>query len=159
MSRVQLALRVSDLQGSIDFYRSLFGVEPAKRRPGYANFAIAEPPLKLVLIQSDEATRGTGPKGALNHLGIEVDSSDEVTGARTRLGDAGLATFDEDDTTCCYALQDKVWVHDPAGAPWEVYVVKDENPANAQPATTSVPVLASASASASPCCAPSGSNA
>jgi catechol 2,3-dioxygenase-like lactoylglutathione lyase family enzyme len=155
MSRVQLALDVVDLEASVAFYSTLFGVEPHKRRPGYANFAIAEPPLKLVLIQSDEATRGTGPKGALNHLGIEVDSSDEVTGARTRLADAGLATFDEDDTTCCYALQDKVWVHDPAGAPWEVYVVKDENPANAQPATTSVPVLASAS----PCCAPAGADA
>lgn len=157
MSRVQLALDVVDLEASVAFYSTLFGVEPHKRRPGYANFAIAEPPLKLVLIQSDEATRGTGAKGALNHLGIEVDSSEEVTGARTRLADAGLATFDEDDTTCCYALQDKVWVHDPAGAPWEVYVVKDENPANAQPATASVPVLASASAS--PCCAPAGADA
>ncbi len=108
MSRVQLALDVVDLEASVAFYSTLFGVEPRKRRPGYANFAIAEPPLKLVLIQSDEATRGTGAKGALNHLGVEVGSGEEVTAARTRLADAGLATFDEDDTTCCYALQDKV---------------------------------------------------
>lgn len=152
MSRVQLALDVVDLDASIDFYSTLFGVGPHKRRPGYANFAISEPPLKLVLIQTDGATRGTGAKGALNHLGVEVDSVEEVAGARTRLTDSGLATFDESDTTCCYALQDKVWVHDPAGAPWEVYVVKDENPANAQPATASLPVLESSPA----CCTPAG---
>ncbi|MCM3553827.1 VOC family protein [Janibacter melonis] len=155
MSRVQLALDVVDLEASVAFYSTLFGVEPHKRRPGYANFAIAEPPLKLVLIQSDEATRGTGAKGALNHLGVEVGSGEEVTAARTRLADAGLATFDEDDTTCCYALQDKVWVHDPAGAPWEVYVVKDEDPADARPATASLPALGSPS----PCCAPGGADA
>ncbi|WP_298887833.1 ArsI/CadI family heavy metal resistance metalloenzyme [uncultured Serinicoccus sp.] len=152
MSRVQLALDVVDLDASVDFYSTLFGVGPHKRRPGYANFAISEPPLKLVLIQTDGATRGTGAKGALNHLGVEVDSVEEVAGARTRLTDSGLATFDESDTTCCYALQDKVWVHDPAGAPWEVYVVKDENPANAQPATASLPVLESSPA----CCTPAG---
>lgn len=152
MSRVQLALDVVDLEASVAFYSTLFGVEPHKRRPGYANFAIAEPPLKLVLIETDEATRGTGAKGALNHLGVEVDTGEEVAGARTRLADAGLATFDEDDTTCCYALQDKVWVHDPAGAPWEVYVVKDEDPADARPATASLPLLGSPSA----CCAPAG---
>ncbi|GAA4874167.1 ArsI/CadI family heavy metal resistance metalloenzyme [Serinicoccus chungangensis] len=152
MSRVQLALDVVDLDASVDFYSTLFGVGPHKRRPGYANFAISEPPLKLVLIQTDEATRGTGAKGALNHLGVEVDSVDEVEGARTRLTDSGLATFDESDTTCCYALQDKVWVHDPAGAPWEVYVVKDENPADARPATASIPVLEPSAA----CCTPAG---
>ena len=155
MSRVQLALDVVDLDASVDFYSTLFGVGPHKRRPGYANFAISEPPLKLVLIQTDEATRGTGAKGALNHLGVEVDSVDEVEGARTRLTDSGLATFDESDTTCCYALQDKVWVHDPAGAPWEVYVVKDENPADARPATSSLPVLDLAPE----CCAPAGADA
>ena len=85
MSRVQLALDVVDLEASVAFYSTLFGVEPHKRRPGYANFAIAEPPLKLVLIQSDEATRGSGAKGALNHLGVEVGSGEEVTAARTRL--------------------------------------------------------------------------
>src|SRR3954468_18043434 len=105
MSRVQLALRVSDLQGSIDFYRSLFGVEPAKRRPGYANFAIAEPPLKLVLIEG-EPDRST----VLDHLGVEVATTDEVSAAAARLSGLGLATLAENDTTCCYALQDKVWV-------------------------------------------------
>ena len=128
-SRVQLALNVSDLDASIAFYRRLFGVEPHKLRPGYANFAIAEPPLKLVLIEVPEAERGTGTVGALNHLGIEVASTAEVTAHADRLRDEGLVAVDEMDTTCCYALQDKVWVHDPAGAPWEVYTVKDDDPA------------------------------
>jgi catechol 2,3-dioxygenase-like lactoylglutathione lyase family enzyme len=119
MSRVQLALRVADLEGSVEFYSKLFGAEPAKRRPGYANFAIAEPPLKLVLIEGsdDEPTR-------MDHLGVEVASSDEVTAAADRLQGAGLATFEENDTSCCYALQDKVWVTGPGAEPWEVYVVK-----------------------------------
>ncbi len=119
MSRVQLALRVADLEGSIAFYSKLFGVEPAKRRPGYANFAIAEPPLKLVLIEGEpgEATR-------MDHLGVEVEDTAQVTAAAQRLKDAGLATFEENDTSCCYALQDKVWVHGPGSEPWEVYVVK-----------------------------------
>jgi catechol 2,3-dioxygenase-like lactoylglutathione lyase family enzyme len=130
MSRVQLALNVSDLEASVAFYASLFGVEPHKRRPGYANFAVDEPPLKLVLIEVSDAERGTGVHGALNHLGVEVGSSDEVDAGAARLAAAGLATFDEKDTTCCFALQDKVWVHDPAGAPWELYTVKDEDPAS-----------------------------
>ena len=140
-SRVQLALNVSDLEASIAFYSAMFGVEPHKRRPGYANFAIAEPPLKLVLIETSVDTRGTGASGALNHLGVEVASSDGVASARARFTDAGLASFDENDTTCCYALQDKVWVHDPAGAPWEVYTVKDDDPADARPATASLEIL------------------
>jgi catechol 2,3-dioxygenase-like lactoylglutathione lyase family enzyme len=123
MSRVQLALRVSDLEGSIDFYRSLFGVEPAKRRPGYANFAIAEPPLKLVLIEG-EPDRST----VLDHLGVEVATTDEVSAATARLSGLGLATLEENDTTCCYALQDKVWVHGPGNEPWEVYTVKADAP-------------------------------
>ena len=123
MSRVQLALRVSDLEGSIDFYRSLFGVEPAKRRPGYANFAIAEPPLKLVLIEG-EPDRST----VLDHLGVEVATTDEVSAATARLSGLGLATLAENDTTCCYALQDKVWVHGPGDEPWEVYTVKADAP-------------------------------
>src|SRR6478672_8027537 len=119
MSRVQLALRVSDLEGSIEFYRSLFGVEPAKLRPGYANFAVEEPPLKLVLIEGepDQPT-------VLDHLGVEVFSTAEVVAAAGRLTDAGLPTVAENDTSCCYALQDKVWVHGPGREPWEVYVVK-----------------------------------
>ncbi|MGW4200767.1 ArsI/CadI family heavy metal resistance metalloenzyme [Streptomyces sp. NPDC004726] len=119
MSRVQLALNVADLEGSVAFYSKLFGVEPAKRRPGYANFALTTPPLKLVLIEGEpgQATR-------LDHLGVEVSSTEEVTAATTRLKDAGLATFEENDTSCCYALQDKVWVTGPGKEPWEVYVVK-----------------------------------
>ncbi|WP_329559898.1 VOC family protein [Streptomyces uncialis] len=119
MSRVQLALNVADLEASVVFYTQLFGVEPAKRRPGYANFAIAEPPLKLVLIEGEE-----GQDTRLDHLGVEVDSTETVTAATARLKDAGLATFEENDTSCCYALQDKVWVHGPGREPWEVYVVK-----------------------------------
>ncbi|MEU8468712.1 ArsI/CadI family heavy metal resistance metalloenzyme [Streptomyces sp. NPDC029006] len=119
MSRVQLALHVADLEASVVFYAKLFGVEPAKRRPGYANFAITAPPLKLVLIEGEP-----GQETRLDHLGVEVDTTDEVTAAATRLKDAGLATFEENDTSCCYALQDKVWVHGPGKEPWEVYVVK-----------------------------------
>jgi catechol 2,3-dioxygenase-like lactoylglutathione lyase family enzyme len=121
MSRVQLALRVSDLEGSIAFYTKLFNTEPAKLRPGYANFAIQQPPLKLVLIEGDG-----GQPTVMDHLGVEVFSTDEVTAATTRLTDAGLITITEDDTTCCYAVQDKVWVHGPGNEPWEVYTVKDD---------------------------------
>jgi len=132
VSRVQLALRVSDLEGSIAFYSKLFGTTPAKRRPGYANFAIAQPPLKLVLIEGE----GDAPT-ALDHLGVEVETTAQVTDATTRLSEAGLATFEENDTSCCYALQDKVWVHGPGKEPWEVYVVKadaDTLDKNATPA-------------------------
>ncbi|MBP2706464.1 VOC family protein [Microbispora sp. RL4-1S] len=119
MSRVQLALRVADLEGSVAFYSKLFGVEPAKRRPGYANFAIAEPPLKLVLLEG-----AAGEETRMDHLGVEVEDTAQVAAAAERLKEAGLATLEENDTTCCYALQDKVWVHGPGREPWEVYVVK-----------------------------------
>jgi catechol 2,3-dioxygenase-like lactoylglutathione lyase family enzyme len=121
MSRVQLALRVADLEGSVAFYSKLFGAEPAKRRLGYANFAIAEPPLKLVLIegQPGEPTR-------MDHLGVEVETAGEVTAATARLAAAGLATVTEEDTACCYVVQDKVWVTGPGQEPWEVYVVKGD---------------------------------
>ncbi|MFD8639147.1 ArsI/CadI family heavy metal resistance metalloenzyme [Streptomyces zaomyceticus] len=119
MSRVQLALRVADLEASIAFYSKLFGAEPAKRREGYANFAITEPPLKLVLIEGE-----SGEDTRLDHLGVEVASTEQVNAATTRLKDSGLATFEENDTSCCYALQDKVWVTGPGKEPWEVYVVK-----------------------------------
>lgn len=132
MSRVQLALNVSDLQASIDFYSTMFNVAPHKLRPGYANFEVENPPLKLVLIEVGDDVRGHGVSGALNHVGVEVFSDQEVTETANRLTEAGLATFDETDTACCYALQDKVWVSDPAGVPWEVYVIKDDDPANAQ---------------------------
>jgi len=146
MSRVQLALNVADLEASVAFYSTLFGVQPHKRRPGYANFAIEEPALKLVLIEVGEDARGHGTTGALNHLGVEVDSVAEVETGSARLAEAGLATADELNTTCCYALQDKVWVHDPAGAPWEIYAVKDDDPAGARPATASLEILSNASA-------------
>ncbi|MFC8257161.1 ArsI/CadI family heavy metal resistance metalloenzyme [Streptomyces sp. NPDC057291] len=119
MSRVQLALRVPDLTASIAFYTKLFGTEPTKLRDGYANFAIAEPPLKLVLVEGN-----AGEDTRMDHLGVEVESTDAVHAATTRLSEAGLVTAEENDTTCCYAVQDKVWVHGPGQEPWEVYVVK-----------------------------------
>lgn len=121
MSRVQLALSVADLEGSIAFYTALLGTGPAKRRPGYANFAVTEPPLKLVLIEGEP-----GQDTRLDHLGVEVATTEAVTAASTRLAAAGLTTDDEPDTTCCYAVQDKVWVHGPGREPWEFYVVKAE---------------------------------
>src|SRR3974390_2120278 len=117
MSRVQLALNVSDLDQAIGFYSKLFGAEPAKVRPGYANFAISEPPLKLVLIE------GSGQPGSLNHLGVEVASTDEVAAAQTRLAGEGLSCATEDQVACCYALQDRVWGDGPDGEPWEIYTV------------------------------------
>jgi len=128
MSRVQLALNVSDLDEAIEFYSKLFATRPAKVRPGYANFVIAEPPLKLVLVEQAPSIRGNGVAGALNHLGIEVETAEEVGAASRRLMDEGLATQLEEKTTCCYALQDKVWVHDPDGSPWEVYTVLADAP-------------------------------
>jgi catechol 2,3-dioxygenase-like lactoylglutathione lyase family enzyme len=141
MSRVQLALRVADLDASIEFYSKLFGSEPAKRRPGYANFAIIEPPLKLVLLEGE-----AGQATVMDHLGVEVETTDQVTAATERLASEGLATTTEDDTACCYAVQDKVWVTGPGAEPWEVYVVKGD-----------ADVLDKAADSA--CCAPSEANA
>jgi catechol 2,3-dioxygenase-like lactoylglutathione lyase family enzyme len=146
MSSVQLALNVADLDASVEFYSKLFGTEPAKRRPGYANFAIAEPPLKLVLIEGQP-----GQETQLDHLGVEVASTDDVTAATTRLKDAGLATFEENDTSCCYALQDKVWVHGPGKEPWEVYVVKaDANQLGEAPVLTGDACCTTPDASAEP---------
>jgi catechol 2,3-dioxygenase-like lactoylglutathione lyase family enzyme len=126
MSRVQLALNVSDIDQAVDFYGKLFGAEPAKRRPGYANFAIADPPLKLVLIEDKERVAGTG--AALNHLGVEVDTSQEVAAAQARLAGQSLDTQLQEGTACCYAVQDKVWVNDPDGAAWEWYTVLADSP-------------------------------
>jgi catechol 2,3-dioxygenase-like lactoylglutathione lyase family enzyme len=117
MSRVQLALNVDDLDEAIAFYSKLFHTEPAKVKPGYANFAIAEPPLKLVLLENP------GHGGTLNHLGVEVRSSDAVHEEIARLAGEGMLTEEEIDTTCCFATQDKVWVTGPAGERWEVYAV------------------------------------
>ena len=122
MSRVQLALNVDDLQQSIAFYSRLFGTEPAKVREGYANFAVAEPPLKLVLIESP------GRGGSLNHLGVEVDDPDAVDREQARLGAAQLESQDERGVVCCYAEQDKFWVEGaPNGERWEVYTVLEDS--------------------------------
>jgi predicted enzyme related to lactoylglutathione lyase len=115
--RVQLALNVSDLDAAVDFYSKLFDTTPANLRPGYANFAIDEPPLKLVLVE------GHGQPGSLNHLGVEVEDTDQVAATQRRLADSGLATATEDEVTCCYAVQDKVWVDAADGEPWEIYTV------------------------------------
>lgn len=151
MSRVQLALNVDDLEEAIRFYGKLFDAEPAKRRPGYANFAIEEPALKLVLMENP------GKGGTLNHLGVEVATTDEVGKATERLAQEGLITREEEGVTCCYAVQDKVWVSDPDGAPWEVYTVLADAP---QTVTTPGSVAAEAccggsdatSVEASACC-------
>ncbi|MEN4476756.1 ArsI/CadI family heavy metal resistance metalloenzyme [Mycolicibacterium cosmeticum] len=117
MSRVQLALNVDDLDVAIEFYSKLFDTAPAKVKPGYANFVVAEPALKLVLIENP------GNGGTLNHLGVEVASSDTVHQEIARLTDAGMFTDEEIGTTCCFATQDKVWVSGPGGEKWEVYTV------------------------------------
>lgn len=121
MSRVQLALNVDNLEESVSFYRNLFGVEPAKIKPGYANFAIANPPLKLVLLENP------GHGGSVNHLGVEVESSDTVHAEIARLTEAGMFTEEEIGTTCCFATQDKVWVTAPGGERWEVYTVLEDS--------------------------------
>ena len=117
MSRAQLALNVENLDEAVAFYSKLFNTEPAKRKPGYANFAIEEPPLKLVLLENP------GAGGTLNHLGVEVQSSEKVHAEIARLQDEGLFTDEEIGTTCCFATQDKVWVTGPGGEKWEVYTV------------------------------------
>ena len=117
MSRMQLALNVDDLDAAITFYSKLFATQPAKVKPGYANFAIANPPLKLVLLENP------GQGGTLNHLGVEVESSGDVHAEIARLTDEGMFTEEEIGTTCCFATQDKVWVTGPGGERWEVYTV------------------------------------
>jgi catechol 2,3-dioxygenase-like lactoylglutathione lyase family enzyme len=151
MSRVQLALNVSDLEAAVAFYATLFGTEPAKRRPGYANFAIADPPLKLVLVE------GRGEGATLNHLGIEVGAAAEVRAAEARLADGGLATTGVDDTTCCFAEKTETWVHDPDGAPWEVYVKtadaeQMEGTSRTDGAGCCAPVVSTGPAPAASCC-------
>src|SRR6476619_4471495 len=144
MSRVQLALNVSDLEKAIDFYAKLFATEPAKVKPGYANFAIAEPPLKLVLIE------GHGEPGTLNHLGVEVASTDEVGAAQARLAATGLPTATEDEVTCCFAVQDKVWVDGPDHEPWEIYTVLAD--ADTDSVVGDAACCADAAESAARCC-------
>src|SRR5436305_3928165 len=123
MSRIQLALNVDDVEVATDFYSKLFGVPPAKTRPGYANFSVANPPLKLVLLENP------GRGGTLNHLGVEVESVDDVDAEQTRLAAAAMASVDERGTTCCYAKQDKFWVEGtPSGERWEIYTVLADSP-------------------------------
>jgi catechol 2,3-dioxygenase-like lactoylglutathione lyase family enzyme len=117
MSRVQLALNVDDVDEAVAFYSKLFGTEPAKRRPGYANFAITEPPLKLVLLENP------GSGGSLNHLGVELEQAADVESHQARLTAEGFFAAEEKNTTCCYAVQDKFWVTAPDGEKWEHYVV------------------------------------
>ena len=153
MSRVQLALNVNDIDEAVAFYSKLFGAEPAKRRPGYANFAISDPPLKLVLLENP------GQGGSLNHLGVEVADIDTVDAMQTRLAEAGLASVDERATTCCYAQQDKFWVQGtPNGEAWEIYTVladsqtfygEDDGPACCGASSRQ---SAEAGASATKCC-------
>ena len=149
MSRVQLALNVSNIDAAVDFYSKLFSTEPAKVRPGYANFAVAEPPLKLVLIENAAAD------GRLNHLGVEVFSTDEVAATQARLSGDGLATAAESGA-CCYAVQEKVWVDDPDGAPWEIYTVLEDAEVMASSGHTEEPAVAACCASmpesAARCC-------
>ena len=143
MARVQLALNVRQLDEAVDFYSKLFGTEPAKVRPGYANFAVADPPLKLVLVENPEM-----PAGSLNHLGVEVESTDEVAAAQARLASEGLPTATEEQVSCCYAVQDKVWVDGPGGEPWEIYTVLADSDADASDVT-----LRAADPSGVACCA------
>jgi catechol 2,3-dioxygenase-like lactoylglutathione lyase family enzyme len=116
--RLQLALNVADLDAAVDFYTRMFGVAPAKTKPGYANFAIDQPPLKLVLFE------GEGDTGTINHLGVETETAAEVVAAEARLSEAGLSTTGVDDTLCCYAEKTETWVHGPDGTSWEWYVKK-----------------------------------
>ena len=150
MSRVQLALNVDDIDAAVAFYAKLFSAEPAKRRPGYANFALDDPALKLVLIENP------GQGGSLNHLGVEVASTTDVVDATQRLSEHGFATDVEDATTCCYALQDKVWVTGPGGERWEVYtVLADANQELEGQTATELSQIAGDGA----CCAPDSANA
>lgn len=117
--KTHIALNTPKFEESVEFYKAFLGIDPVKQKPGYAKFDVASPPLNLTLNQSAEVT-----KGALNHLGIQVASSEEVWKAGARFKAAGIKTADEKDVICCYALQDKVWVKDPNGYDWEIFVVK-----------------------------------
>jgi catechol 2,3-dioxygenase-like lactoylglutathione lyase family enzyme len=153
MSRIQLALNVDDLDASIAFYSRLLATEPAKVRPGYANFAVAQPPLKLVLIENP------GRGGSLNHLGVEVPDTATVDAEQARLAAAGFAATEERDSTCCYATQDKFWVEGtPDGERWEIYTVLADSATAGGPAENSDCSCGTATAAAPPsaggCCHP-----
>ena len=154
MSRVQLALNVAELDPAIDFYSQMFKTQPHKVRPGYANFEVEDPPLKLVLIENP------GGAGPLNHLGVEVQTTSEVVEETQRFGNLGLDLEIEDGVVCCHAEQDKVWVSDPSGTRWEVYTITDDQPSAsyASRAANLIP-LADVTAGAQPiedCCADGG---
>ena len=154
MSRVQLALNVAELDSAIDFYTQMFKTEPHKVRPGYANFEVEDPPLKLVLIENASAA------APLNHLGVEVESSTEVHTETQRFGDLGLDMEIEDGVVCCHAEQDKVWVSDPSGTRWEVYTVTDDLPeaSYASRAASLIPLteVTAGASSIEDCCADGG---
>lgn len=120
--KAHLAINVRDVNSSISFYRSMFGIEPSKVRTGYAKFDVQNPPLNFTLNQAP-----FGERGALSHLGIQVGSTDDVTAVRNRWAAEGLVPRDEMQTNCCYAMQDKAWVKDPDGNEWEVFVVLEDN--------------------------------
>ena len=147
MSRLQLALNVDDIDTAVEFYSTLFGTQPAKRRPGYANFAVADPPLKLVLFENPEQT------GTLNHLGVERESMEEVEEQANRLEAAGMALRVEGDVVCCYARQDKHWVTGPDGQQWENYVVLEDAYAELEGKTTADLTVTEHVSSSGGCCA------
>lgn len=124
MNKTHISLHVNDLGKAVDFYRKLFRAEPAKRKPGYANFDLDNPPLKLALNESTSDNR-------LSHLGVQVSDSQAVEDAAARFTESGLSTRLERDTDCCYALQDKAWVADPDGNAWEIFTVKNDSSAPA----------------------------
>jgi catechol 2,3-dioxygenase-like lactoylglutathione lyase family enzyme len=148
--RLQLALNVGNLDEAIDFYARMFGTPPAKVRPGYANFAIADPPLKLVLFA------GAGPAGSINHLGVETESAEEVTAADARLRASGLTTTGVDDTVCCYAEKAETWLHAPDGNRWEWYVKKADAEqfamSSAAPTSGCAPASDESGSSGTSCC-------
>ncbi|MDR6224186.1 ArsI/CadI family heavy metal resistance metalloenzyme [Desmospora profundinema] len=138
-----VAVNVKNLDDSVAFYRHLFGEEPAKVRPGYAKFDLEEPALNFTL------NEGGKTDGGINHLGIQVESTEAVLAAKERLKNAGLASFDEMDTTCCYARQDKIWVTSPDGHRWEIFFVKED--------AESFGESPDSVEEASPCCTPNKS--
>ena len=144
--RLQLALNVADLDEAVDFYTRMFGVEPAKTRPGYANFAIADPPLKLVLFA------GQGESGSINHLGVETETADEVVAAEARLTATGLETTGVDDTQCCYAAKTETWLSGPDRTRWEWYVKTGDTEQFANLVVT--PAAGEAAGAGGSCCAP-----
>jgi predicted enzyme related to lactoylglutathione lyase len=144
--RPHLALTVSDVERSTTFYAALFGTDPAKVRPGYAKFEVAEPALNFTLNAGQRACLG-----AFNHAGIQVASTDDVLAAKERLESAGLVAFDEMDTTCCYARQDKIWVTAPDGESWEIFVTHEDSEEAHRPVTAAQPETVAGAACA--CCA------